>query len=127
MKLDHVTIRTLDLKATRDFFQSVFDLREGERPLAIHLTQQVPARSIFLLITDSIETAVLVAGGRKFRRSDCDALDPIARDLVARAAIALGRGRAFACCHGLRVFQCAAGFQVSASRSRGRPGSESPR
>jgi glyoxylase I family protein len=36
MKLDHVTIRTRDLQATRSFFLSVFDLREGERPLAIH-------------------------------------------------------------------------------------------
>jgi catechol 2,3-dioxygenase-like lactoylglutathione lyase family enzyme len=35
MKLDHVTIRTRDLPATRDFFLKVFDLTEGERPLAI--------------------------------------------------------------------------------------------
>jgi glyoxylase I family protein len=37
MELDHVTIRTRDLQATRNFFQTVFDLKEGERPLAIHL------------------------------------------------------------------------------------------
>src|SRR5258708_34622904 len=36
MKLDHVTIRTRDLQATRNFFLTVFDLKEGERPLAIH-------------------------------------------------------------------------------------------
>src|SRR6266436_5878191 len=36
MKLDHVTIRTRDLQATRSFFLRVFDLEEGERPLAIH-------------------------------------------------------------------------------------------
>jgi catechol 2,3-dioxygenase-like lactoylglutathione lyase family enzyme len=36
MKLDHVTIRTQDLQATRSFFLTVFDLREGERPRAIH-------------------------------------------------------------------------------------------
>ena len=36
MKLDHVTIRTRDLQATRSFFLTVFDLEEGERPLAIH-------------------------------------------------------------------------------------------
>ena len=35
MKLDHVTIRTRDLQATRSFFLTLFDLREGERPLAI--------------------------------------------------------------------------------------------
>jgi glyoxylase I family protein len=36
MKLDHVTIRTRDLQATRSFFLTLFDLEEGERPLAIH-------------------------------------------------------------------------------------------
>ena len=35
MNLDHVTIRTRDLQATRSFFLTVFDLKEGERPLAI--------------------------------------------------------------------------------------------
>jgi catechol 2,3-dioxygenase-like lactoylglutathione lyase family enzyme len=35
MKLDHVTIRTRDLQATRSFFLTAFDLKEGERPLAI--------------------------------------------------------------------------------------------
>jgi glyoxylase I family protein len=35
MKLDHVTIRTRDLQAARSFFLKVFDLEEGERPLAI--------------------------------------------------------------------------------------------
>src|SRR5260370_33300023 len=35
MNLDHVTIRTRDLQATRNFFLTVFDLEEGERPLAI--------------------------------------------------------------------------------------------
>jgi len=35
MKLDHITIRTRDLPATRDFFLKVFDIREGERPPAI--------------------------------------------------------------------------------------------
>src|SRR5882757_4824387 len=35
MHLDHVTIRTRDLEATRTFFLKVFDLEEGERPLAI--------------------------------------------------------------------------------------------
>ena len=36
MNLDHVTIRTRDLQATRKFFLTVFDLEEGERPLAIN-------------------------------------------------------------------------------------------
>ncbi len=35
MNLDHVTIRTRNLQATRSFFLTVFDLEEGERPLAI--------------------------------------------------------------------------------------------
>jgi glyoxylase I family protein len=35
MNLDHITIRTRDLQATRSFFLKVFDLEEGERPLAI--------------------------------------------------------------------------------------------
>ena len=35
MNLDHVTIRTRDLQATRSFFLTVFDLKEGKRPLAI--------------------------------------------------------------------------------------------
>jgi glyoxylase I family protein len=45
MKLDHVTIRTLDLKATRDFFLSVFDLREGERPLAMQ--RRIPGHWLY--------------------------------------------------------------------------------
>jgi glyoxylase I family protein len=45
MKLDHVTIRTLDLQATRDFFLSVFDLREGERPLAIQ--RRIPGHWLY--------------------------------------------------------------------------------
>ena len=35
MHLDHVTIRTRDLEATRHFFLTVFDLEEGQRPRAI--------------------------------------------------------------------------------------------
>jgi glyoxylase I family protein len=35
MQLDHVTIRTRDIQATRAFFKEVFDLEDGERPLAI--------------------------------------------------------------------------------------------
>jgi glyoxylase I family protein len=35
MQLDHVTIRTRDMEATRRFFLSVFDLEEGARPRAI--------------------------------------------------------------------------------------------
>jgi catechol 2,3-dioxygenase-like lactoylglutathione lyase family enzyme len=35
MKLDHITIRTRDLEATRSFFLTVFDLKDGDRPLAI--------------------------------------------------------------------------------------------
>ncbi|WP_417453870.1 hypothetical protein [Kiloniella sp.] len=35
MQLDHVTIRTRNLAVTRDFFLSVFDLEERERPQTI--------------------------------------------------------------------------------------------
>src|SRR5258706_10437737 len=44
MKLDHVTIRTRDLQATRSFFLRVFDLEEGERPLAI---QRIPGHWLY--------------------------------------------------------------------------------
>ena len=44
MNLDHVTIRTRDLKATRSFFLTVFDLEEGERPLAI---QRIPGHWLY--------------------------------------------------------------------------------
>jgi glyoxylase I family protein len=35
MILDHITVRTRDLPATRNFFLNVFGLEEGDRPLAI--------------------------------------------------------------------------------------------
>src|SRR5258708_19267897 len=35
MHLDHITIRTRDLETTRRFLLRVFNLEEGERPLAI--------------------------------------------------------------------------------------------
>ena len=35
MHIDHVTIRTRDTVATRDFFLDLFDLKEGTRPQAI--------------------------------------------------------------------------------------------
>jgi len=35
MRLDHVTIRTRDIAATRQFFRALFDLEEGERPESI--------------------------------------------------------------------------------------------
>src|SRR6202030_3447056 len=44
MNLDHVTIRTRDLPATRSFLLSVFDLKEGERPLAI---QRIPGHWLY--------------------------------------------------------------------------------
>ena len=44
MKLEHVTIRTRDLQATRSFFLKVFDLKEGERPLAI---QRIPGHWLY--------------------------------------------------------------------------------
>src|SRR5260370_33121713 len=44
MKLDHVTIRTRDLQATRSFLLSVCDLEEGERPRAI---QRIPGHWLY--------------------------------------------------------------------------------
>src|SRR5260370_2510029 len=44
MKLDHVTIRTRDLQATRSFLLSVFDREEGERPLAV---QRIPGHWLY--------------------------------------------------------------------------------
>ena len=44
MNLDHVTIRTRDLQATRSFFLRVFDLEEGERPRAI---QRIPGHWLY--------------------------------------------------------------------------------
>jgi catechol 2,3-dioxygenase-like lactoylglutathione lyase family enzyme len=44
MKLDHVTIRSRDLQATRSFLLSVFDLKEGERPLAV---QRIPGHWLY--------------------------------------------------------------------------------
>src|SRR5260370_17411482 len=45
MKLDYVPIRTRDLPATRSFFLSVFDLKEGERPLAIQ--RRIPGHWLY--------------------------------------------------------------------------------
>lgn len=39
MNLDHVTIRTRHIEATRDFFVSVFDMAPGERP---ELIRRIP-------------------------------------------------------------------------------------
>lgn len=39
MHLDHVTIRTRDIAASQDFFQTVFGLQAGDRPAAI---QRIP-------------------------------------------------------------------------------------
>ncbi len=39
MHIDHVTIRTRDIKSARDFFVDLFDLKEGIRPSAI---QRIP-------------------------------------------------------------------------------------
>lgn len=44
MQLDHVTIRTRNLPATRDFFLEVFDLEERERPKAI---QRIPGHWLY--------------------------------------------------------------------------------
>lgn len=44
MKLDHITIRTTDLAATRHFFEAFFDLVEQPRPQAI---RHIPGHWLF--------------------------------------------------------------------------------
>ncbi|MFD2206390.1 hypothetical protein [Kiloniella antarctica] len=44
MQLDHITIRTRNLVATRDFFLSVFDLEERNRPRTI---QRIPGHWLY--------------------------------------------------------------------------------
>lgn len=44
MQLDHVTLRTQNLKATRDFFIAVFGLEERPRPKAI---QRIPGHWLY--------------------------------------------------------------------------------
>lgn len=44
MTLDHITIRTTDLKETKDFFLKVFDLEEKPRPKAI---ERIPGHWLF--------------------------------------------------------------------------------
>ena len=44
MHIDHVTLRTTDLAATRAFFLAVFDLQEGLRPKAI---QRIPGHWLY--------------------------------------------------------------------------------
>ena len=44
MQLDHVTLRTINLALTRDFFLAVFDLKEGTRPDAI---QRIPGHWLY--------------------------------------------------------------------------------
>ena len=35
MHIDHTTIRTKDIEATKNYFTTVFDLKEGRRPNVI--------------------------------------------------------------------------------------------
>jgi glyoxylase I family protein len=44
IELDHVTLRTAHLAATRQFFIDLFDLEEGERPVEI---QQIPGHWLY--------------------------------------------------------------------------------
>ncbi len=44
VSLDHITIRTHQLTASKDFFIKVFDLKEGERP---ELIQRIPGHWLY--------------------------------------------------------------------------------
>lgn len=44
MRLDHVTIRTRDIAGTRLFFESVFNLKTGHRPISL---QQIPGHWLY--------------------------------------------------------------------------------
>lgn len=61
MHLDHVTLRTRDLNATRDFFITVFGLEERPRPRAI---QRIPGH--WLYAGDAPIVHLIAAAGQGF-------------------------------------------------------------
>ncbi|CEJ15892.1 hypothetical protein BN1110_06241 [bacterium YEK0313] len=71
MQLDHVTIRTRDIAATRDFFMRVFDLKPGDRP---QLIQRIPG--CWLYAGDAPIVHVIGAHGRGFDRAP-EAIDHV--------------------------------------------------
>lgn len=80
MRLDHVTIRTRNIAATSDFFQAVFDLREGERPLAI---QRIPG--VWLYSEGRPLVHIIGSFGRGFDHA-AEAIDHVGLRLEGYAA-----------------------------------------
>lgn len=80
MQIDHATLRSTDLKATRDFFLSVFpDLREGPRPAAI---RRIPGMWLY---ADHAPVLHLIAAPRQGPPTQGDGWDHVAFRLEDRA------------------------------------------
>ena len=71
MRLDHVTIRTRDIAATRDFFRHVFDLEEGERPAAI---RRIPGTWLY---SEGAQVVHVIGSGGYGRDSAGEAIDHV--------------------------------------------------
>ncbi len=89
--LDHVTIRSSSLAATRSFFVELFDLREGPRPQAI---SRIPGHWLY---ADGRPIVHIIAGGgvSGMRAIAADAIDHVAfrRDDIADFKARLARLR----------------------------------
>jgi catechol 2,3-dioxygenase-like lactoylglutathione lyase family enzyme len=81
MNLDHVTIRTRNLESARDFFVKVFDLKEGERPLAIQ--RRIPGH--WLYSEDHPLVHVIGSQGSGFDRA-AEAIDHVGFRIEGYAA-----------------------------------------
>ena len=71
MKLDHVTIRTRDMSAAREFFLKVFDLKEGARPQAI---QRIPGHWLY---ADGRPIVHIIATNRTGQADGAEAIDHV--------------------------------------------------
>lgn len=80
MHLDHVTLRTRNLKATRNFFIGLFGLTEGPRPKAI---QRIPGH--WLYEGDAPIVHLIGAQGQGFDHA-AEAWDHVAFRLSGHAA-----------------------------------------
>ncbi|HEV7310055.1 VOC family protein [Ensifer sp.] len=71
MQLDHVTIRTADIEATRAFFETIFGLRVGERPSAI---RRIPGHWLY---SDDKPIVHIIGGyGNRYDRA-AEAIDHV--------------------------------------------------
>src|SRR5258708_8325972 len=80
MQLDHVTIRTRDLETTRGFLLRVFNLEEGERPLAI---RRIPGHWLY----SQGHPVVHIIGSPRTRIDPSpEAIDPVGFRMEGHAA-----------------------------------------